>query len=72
MLKAHNTIEHARIIVPAFLKKPLLLSHVCNKTPFMEGTLYVGSSITNGEDIPLNMVLLRIAATISATTIPNK
>ena len=65
-------MDAARIIVPAFLRNPLVLSHVCNNTPFKDGTLYVGSYITNGEDIPLNIVLLRIAATISATTIPNK
>lgn len=65
-------IDATRIIVPAFLRNPLVLSQVCNNTPFNDGTLYVGSSITNGEDIPLNIVLLRIAATTSATTIPNK
>ena len=71
ILNAHKTIEQARMIVPAFLKNPFTFSQVCHSTPFREGTLYVGSSITNGADIPLNMVLLRIAATISATTIPN-
>ena len=71
MLKIHKTIGHARIIVPAFLNYPFTFSHVCNNTPFTDGILYVGNSITNGVDNPLNMVLLRIAATISATTIPN-
>ena len=61
-----------RMMVPAFLRNPFVLSQVCNKTPFTEGTLYVGSSITKGADIPLNMVLLSIPATIKATTIPNR
>ena len=71
MLKAHKTIEQARMMVPAFHKNPFTFSQVCNNTPFMDGTLYVGNSITNGVDNPLNIVLLRIAATINATTIPN-
>ena len=39
VLKAHKTIEQARMIVPAFLKNPFTFSQVCNRIPFREGTL---------------------------------
>ena len=38
-LKIQITIAEARIMVPAFFKKPLVFSQVCNNTPFRDGTL---------------------------------
>ena len=53
------------------IKKPFDLFHAFLKSAFNVGTLYSGSSNTNGSNSVLNIVLFKIKATMIATTMPN-
>jgi hypothetical protein len=59
-----------RIIVPAFRRYIQDRSQVCNKRLLMVGTRYGGSSMTSGDDMPLNLVPRRIFTEVIAVKTP--
>ena len=69
---AHIRTDMKNITVTTLYKNPFDLFQAFFKRAFKVGTLYSGSSNTNGSSSVLYTVLFKIKATKIATTIPNK